>query len=231
MRKPEMKRLTLFDIDGTLITAGGAGTRSMNIAFRELFGIKNAFRNIAMAGKTDIQIIKEGLKTQGLPYRDGNVGRMTEKYIDFLKIEINNPERALKRGVQDALILLQEMNVSIGLLTGNLREGALIKLGACGIDHYFIDGAFGSDHEDRDKLLPIAIEKFSARGYHFSPQQCVVIGDTPRDVQCAKIHGACCIAVASGPYSKEDLLMTEADAVVHSLAETDAYMGFIVSSD
>jgi phosphoglycolate phosphatase len=226
-----MNKLVLFDIDGTLISAGGAGTRSMNLAFSTLYGIEEAFARIPMAGKTDIQIMKEGLKTHGLPYRDGNVGRMKEKYIDFLKVEINNPARALKRGVRETLILLKKMNMPVGLLTGNLREGALIKLGACGIDHYFIDGAFGSDHEDRDRLLPIAIEKFSARGYHVSPEQCVVIGDTPRDVQCAKIHGAFCIAVATGPYSRETLLTTEADVVVHSLAESDAYMNIIVSSD
>ena len=224
-----MKKLILFDIDGTLITAGGAGTRAMNFAFRELFGIEEAFSNIPMAGKTDIQIMKEGLKTHGLPYLDGNVGRMTEKYIDFLKVEINNPERRLKQGVQEALDMMKGMDMTIGLLTGNLRAGARIKLGACGIDQYFIDGAFGSDHEDRDRLLPVALEKFSARGFDFLPEDCVVIGDTPRDVQCAKIHGARCIAVATGPYSREELLTTEADIVVRSLSETDAYMNFIIS--
>jgi phosphoglycolate phosphatase-like HAD superfamily hydrolase len=156
---------------------------------------------------------------------------MTEKYIDFLKVEINNPQRRLKRGIQEALDMMKDMDITLGLLTGNLREGARIKLGACGIDDYFIDGAFGSDHEDRDRLLPVALEKFSARGVHFSPEQCVVIGDTPRDVQCAKVHGACCIAVATGPYSREELLVTEADIVVDSLSETEAYMKFIVSAD
>lgn len=225
-----MKKLVLFDIDGTLITAGGAGTRSMNLAFRELFGIEGAFAQIPMAGKTDIQIMKEGLKSHGLLYRDGNVGRMTEKYIAYLKIEIHNPERKLKQGVKEALDILKHLNMVIGLLTGNLRDGAGIKLGACGINDYFIDGAFGSDHEDRDRLLPIALEKFSSRGFHFSPAQCVVIGDTPRDVQCAKIHGARCIAVATGPFSREELLTTEADIVVDSLCETDAYIDFIVSA-
>jgi len=226
-----MKKLILFDIDGTLITAGGAGTRAMNFAFRELFGIEEAFRDIPMAGKTDIQIMKEGLKTHGLPYQDGNVVRMTEKYIDFLKVEINNPQKRLKQGVQETLDMMKGMDMTIGLLTGNLREGAWIKLGACGIEHYFIDGAFGSDHEDRDRLLPVALEKFSARGFDFSPENCVVIGDTPRDVQCAKVHGARCIAVATGPYSREELCRTEADTVVDSLSETDAYMDLVVPSD
>lgn len=226
-----MNKLILFDIDGTLITSGGAGTRSMNLAFRDLFGIEEAFARIPMAGKTDIQIMKEGLRAHGLQYLDGNVDRMKEKYVDFLKREIHKPGRGVKRGVQRALALLKDMDVTIGLLTGNLRAGAQIKLGACGIDEYFMDGAFGSDHEDRDCLLPIALRKFSDRGLVFSPAQCVVIGDTPRDVRCAKIHGARCIAVASGPYSREDLLTTDADIVVDSLDEIDRYMDIIVTSD
>lgn len=225
-----MKKLILFDIDGTLITAGGAGTRAMNFAFRELFGIEEAFRDIPMAGKTDIQIMKEGLKTHGLPYRDGNVDKMTEKYIDFLRVEINNPERGLKYGVKEALGMLKNMDMSLGLLTGNLKAGAEIKLDACGIYDYFVDGAFGSDHEDRDKLLPIAIEKFHSAGFTYSPKNCVVIGDTPRDVQCAKVHGAQSIAVATGPYSREELLKTEADVIIDSLCDTEKYMKFILSS-
>jgi phosphoglycolate phosphatase-like HAD superfamily hydrolase len=222
-----MNKLILFDIDGTLITAGGAGTRSMNLAFKKLFGIDEAFARITMAGKTDIQIMKEGLKTHNFPYRDGNVGKITEEYIDFLKVEINNPARSLKHGVKEALVMMKDMDLTIGLLTGNLRDGARIKLGACGIDDYFIDGAFGSDHEDRDKLLPIAIDKFSARGFKFLPENCVVIGDTPRDVQCAKIHGARCIAVATGPYSMKELLTTKADVTVNSLSETAQYMDLL----
>ena len=225
-----MNKLILFDIDGTLITAGGAGTRSMNLAFNELFAVENAFRNIPMAGKTDIQIMKEGLKTHGLPHWNGNVGKMKSRYIHYLKSEINNPQRTLKPGIKESLDMFKDMNMPLGLLTGNLEAGAEIKLDACGIYDYFMDGAFGSDHEDRDELLPIAIEKFSAIGLDFSPGDCVVIGDTPRDVRCAKVHGAFCIAVATGPYSTEDLLRTDADLVVESLKDTGKYMNFIISA-
>jgi phosphoglycolate phosphatase-like HAD superfamily hydrolase len=222
------KKLVLFDIDGTLISAGGAGTRSMNLAFHELFGIEDAFEDISMAGKTDPQIMKEGLKLHGLPDRDGNVGRMREKYLHFLRKEINNPLRQLKPGIKEALHLLHKTEVPLGLLTGNFLSGAEIKLNSLGIYHYFVDGAYGSDDEDRDKLLPVAIEKFSKKGFLFSPKDCVVIGDTPRDVQCAKIHGAHCIAVATGPYLKKDLLRTDADIVIDSLLETEKYMSIIM---
>jgi len=224
------KKLILFDIDGTLITAGGAGTRSMNKAFYELFGIPDAFKNITMAGKTDIQIMKEGLQFHGFSCMDGNLASMKEKYLYFLRREIENPWRRIKPGIQEALNMFNQLGMVNGLLTGNLKEGAKIKLGVFGLDRYFIDGAFGSDNEDRDQLLPIAIEKFARRGFNFSPEDCIVIGDTPRDVKCAKIHGAYCVAVATGPYSKEELLATDADIVIDSFQETEKCVKLIIDS-
>ncbi|RJQ49323.1 MAG: HAD family hydrolase [Nitrospiraceae bacterium] len=221
-----MKKLVLFDIDGTLITAGGAGTRSLNRAFHAVMEIEDAFKTISMAGKTDIQIIKEGLGLHGFSM-DGNIGKMLEAYLHFLTEEINNPLKKLKPGVQETLDLLKQEGIPLGLLTGNLESGARIKLGSFELNEYFIDGAFGSDHEDRDELLPIAIQKFAKKGFAFSPQECIVIGDTPRDVQCAKVHGAKCIAVATGPYQKEELLKTNADIVFDSLAEPRGCIEFI----
>ncbi len=222
-----MKKLILFDIDGTLMHTGGAGTRSMNLAFEELFGVKDAFKGISMAGKTDMQIMKQGLRTHSLPDMDGSLTGMVGSYLKFLSKEIDNPDRTLKPGIQETLNVLKGMNAALGLLTGNLEKGAHIKLKAFGIDDYFLAGAFGSDHEDRDMLLPIAIDKFSQMGFDFSPLESIVIGDTPRDVRCAKVHGAKCIAVATGPYSKEDLLATDADVVFDTLEDVGRCVSFI----
>jgi phosphoglycolate phosphatase-like HAD superfamily hydrolase len=224
---PIPKRLILFDVDGTLIDSGKAGTRSLNKAFYELFGIKDAFVPISMAGKTDIEIIKEGLKLHGVPEKNDNLEMMVKMYLQFLEDEIENPRRRIKPGIKKLLGLLSEMGMPLGLLTGNLERGARIKLSPFGLNKYFLDGAFGSDHEDRNKLLPIAIQKFSKRGFNFSSRECIVIGDTPRDVKCAKIHGAYCIAVVTGPYSKESLLNTEADIVLDSLADSEKCLNFI----
>ena len=222
-----MKKLVLFDIDGTLIHTGGAGTRSMNMAFQKLFSIKDAFQDISMAGKTDRQIMKEGLRVHGFNNTDGNLGNMVNTYLKFLQVEMDNPWRKLKPSIMEVLNRIKEEKISLGLLTGNLEKGARIKLKAFGLNEYFPDGAFGSDHEDRDMLLPIALEKFSRKGLNFSAADCIIIGDTPRDVQCAKIHSALCIAVATGPYSKKDLLNTDADVVFDSLADVDRCMEFI----
>lgn len=221
-----MKKLILFDIDGTLIHTGGAGTRSMNKAFSDLFGIHDAFRNYSMAGKTDRQIMRDGLNIHGLRL-DGNVNLLVEKYLDSLRNEIDNPHRKYQPGIIELLERLSSDGFALGLLTGNLEEGARIKLEPFGLNKYFPAGAFGSDHEDRDRLLPIAIRTFSQRGLAVRPVDCIVIGDTPRDVRCAKIHGARCLAVATGPYSLKDLLETDADAVFSTLGDTGKCLHFI----
>ncbi len=223
-----MKKLILFDIDGTLVHTGGAGALSMNKAFLERFGIQDAFKNILMAGKTDRQIMREGLISRSLPYMDGNVDLLVKGYLQNLRVEINNPRRKLKPGIIEVLNVLREKGAVLGLLTGNLEQGAKIKLEAFNLNEYFLDGAFGSDHEDRDRLLPVALEKFSRRGLSFSPGDCIVVGDTPLDVQCARIHGARCLAVATGPYTKEQLLNTDADIVFDTLEDIDRCLEFII---
>jgi phosphoglycolate phosphatase-like HAD superfamily hydrolase len=222
-----MKKLILFDIDGTLINTGGAGVCSLEKAFNELFGVKDTFKDYSMAGKTDRQIMREGLKIQGLLSGDGDLNRLVKEYLRNLKVEINNPMRRFQPGIKGLLDALREEWFPLGLLTGNLEEGARIKLEPFGLNEYFPEGAFGSDHEDRDSLLPIAIEKFSRRGFSFSPGDCVVVGDTPRDVKCARVHGAPNIAVATGPYSKEDLIASDADVVFDTLEDIDRCMEFI----
>jgi len=216
-------KFILFDIDGTLISAGGAGTRSLNKAFEEVLGIKEAFKNFEMAGKTDVQIIKEGLRLKGIEPSFSMVNELIESYLKNLKIEINNNSKHLKPGVKEFIeFIYHELKYPMGLLTGNIEKGARIKLEPFGLNSFFPIGAFGSDHEDRNQLLPIAVNRFSNTfNYYIKFHQCIVIGDTPRDVACAKPYGAKVIAVATGPYGVEELQRTEADIVVESLSEID----------
>ncbi len=216
-------KLVLFDIDGTLMDSGGAGTRSMDLAFEEVFSIPHAFRGINMAGKTDIQIMKEGLIRHGMDSENGNIGTLCDVYIRCLQTEIRTSNKHLKPGIQDSIRILSGMDgVHLGLLTGNIEAGARIKLGAFSLNDYFPLGAFGNDNEDRNELLPVAAERFN-RLYkkEIEYRNCVVIGDTPRDVECAKIHGAYAVAVATGPYSYDSLLQSGADMVLKTIAEMD----------
>jgi phosphoglycolate phosphatase len=221
-------RLILFDIDGTLIDSGGAGVRSLNLAMEELFSLDNAFQGISMAGKTDTQIIKEGLiKYALLP--DGSIDAVINAYLKHLTREIQNDRKRVKPGIYEVLDELKYLRDSgLGLLTGNLEAGARIKLEPFMLNQYFPTGAFGSDDEDRNNLLPIAVKRFEELFHkRIEIDSCIIVGDTPRDVECAHIYGAICIGVATGPYSYDDLIEAGADYVVHDLSENETLLNFL----
>lgn len=216
-----MNKLILFDIDGTLIDPGGAGRMSLTLTFEQMFGITDAFAGIRMAGKTDIQIVKEGLSAHGLPMDDGVIPSIVSVYTKNLRQTIGNKEKHIHPGAVALLRALSESGSHwLGLLTGNIEKGARIKLDAFDLNRYFPVGAFGDDDEHRNKLLPIAVEKLKARtGVDVAHADCIVIGDTPSDVNCAKPYGAMSIAVSTGPYSYESLLETAADHVLTDLSK------------
>ena len=211
--------LILFDIDGTLIDSGQAGSRSLNLSFSQLFSIVNAFHGIIMAGKTDTEIIKEGMLKHDITV-DGNLNLIIHTYLKHLQMEINNERRHIKPGIYELLEKLSLMkDIYLGLLTGNIEPGARIKLDPFDLNRYFATGAFGSDNEDRNKLLPIALRRFEDRlERKIGIDECIIIGDTPRDVFCAKIYGAKCMGVATGAYSIEELKDAGADYAVKDLS-------------
>lgn len=220
--------LILFDIDGTLIDSGEAGSRSLNLSFKELFSIVNAFHGISMAGKTDTQIMKEGLLKHGISV-DGNFDIVINTYLKYLQKEVHNDRRHIKPGIYGLLEILSLMrNLQLGLLTGNIEPGARIKLEPFKLNKYFPTGAFGSDDEDRNRLLPIAINRFEELCQRkIGTDECIVIGDTPRDVHCAKIYDAMCIGVATGPYSIDELIEAGADYIVKDLSNYDNLLQFL----
>jgi len=220
--------LILFDIDGTLIDSGGAGIRSLDLSLKELFSIDNAFQGISMAGKTDTQIIKEGLVKHGIS-NNGNPGAVIEAYLRHLRKEINNDWRHVKPGVYELLEKLSFMkDVGMGLLTGNIEKGARIKLEPFKLNRFFPTGAFGSDDEDRNRLLPIAVKRFEDLFQNkIAMNSCIVVGDTPRDVECAHIYGAMCIGVATGPYSFAVLNEAGADYVIEDLSDHHTLLQFL----
>jgi len=215
-----MSKFVLFDIDGTLIDPGGAGRRSVTQAFYEMLSIHEAFAGMSLAGKTDIQIVKEGLARHGFPINDGILSSVVSRYLEILQEEITNPKGRIHPGVVELLRALRETDgYRLGLLTGNIKRGARIKLGRFNLNGYFPVGAFGDDSEDRNKLLPIAVERLRVMaGIDIGYSDCIVVGDTPLDVACAKPFGAISVAVATGPYGYESLLETGADYVMRDLS-------------
>ena len=224
-----MTKFILFDIDGTLVSLDGAGSRSLNRAMEELLQVTDGFRDIDFAGKTDLQIIREGLGTLGLAGRDDLMHSLLDRYLVHLRAEVSTGRGHVKNGVRELLPALQDLEGNyLGLLTGNAETGARFKLKPFGLNRYFPLGAFGSDSEDRNLLLPIAVRRLQESGsISVSYEHCVVIGDTPKDVECAHVHGASSIAVSTGTYPLKELEKTEAELVIADLSDTEKIANWI----
>jgi phosphoglycolate phosphatase len=224
-----MATFVLFDIDGTLVSLDGAGSRSLNRAMEKLLQVTDGFRDIDFAGKTDLQIIREGLGTLGLAGRDDLMRSLLDRYLVHLRTEVSTGRGHVKNGVRELLSALQNLEgIYLGLLTGNAETGARLKLEPFGLNRYFPVGAFGSDSEDRNLLLPIAVQRLQEVGsVSVNYEHCVVIGDTPKDVECAHVHGASSIAVATGTYPLKELEKTDAELVTADLSDTAKIVDWI----
>jgi len=225
--------LVLFDIDGTLVDTGGAGRIGLTASFRAVFGIDDIETPVSLVrfgGKTDPTIIAEIARSAGIPAAEVEA-RYTElqhAYLRALRSELAtpNPLRRVLPGVAPLLSSLAgRPDVFLGLITGNIEEGARVKLDAFGLNHYFVDGGFSSDHPERGEIARIAHQKLSRRaGFRFPADRVMVIGDTELDVTCAHRNGFRSIAVASGSSSAEELRTANADVVFTDLTETTALL-------
>lgn len=221
-------KLVLFDIDGTLLLSAGAGRRAIHRALREVFGTIGP-SDYHFDGKTDPQIVRELMRLAGHvdEHIDAQMERLLARYVECLHEELNAPGRRAYAlpGVPALLDVLESKpDVVLGLLTGNLMQGATAKLKAVGLDpDRFRVGAFGSDHEHRHELPAIARSRLKQRlGVDVTGAAIVVIGDTPADLTCGKSLGAAAIGVATGRYSVDELSRHDPLAVFPDLSDTAA---------
>ena len=229
------RKLVLFDIDGTILLTAGAGRRAIVAALAEAVGPTPAFERIRFDGKTDPQIVAEMLEAAGQPEprEPGRVRALCERYVGFLAQELERPttRTTVMPGVHALLERLEaEPGVVLGLLTGNLAEGAALKLRSGGIaPERFLVGAYGSDAAHRPDLPPIAARRAEPIfGRVPRGAEVVIIGDTPADVACGAGIEARALAVATGAYSVSDLEACGAHAVFLDLSETDAVLDAIL---
>lgn len=216
--------LVLWDIDGTLITSGG-GMRAFARALHNVFGINDLLDDIDPAGRTDRWIMRQIFAKSGLPATEENFTRLTEGYEKALPGEMQIPGARLLPGVAVLLSAIRGLdNVGQGLLTGNLRAGARVKLASCGLWDYFAFGAFADDAEHRNELGPLAVRRAEERhGAAFAPHRVWIVGDTPHDIECARAMGANSLAVATGRHTLEDLAAHHPTALLQNLADADAF--------
>jgi phosphoglycolate phosphatase len=230
----EAHPLVLWDIDGTLVRGSGLIASLFLRALGEVYNIAEPQR-ISYGGKTDQQIVAETLALHGISDANalGVFDHWSTHYHGLLTAALPQLPQALRvlPGVEAVLEQLQQLGVPQSLLTGNIAPVAAIKLEATGLAQ-FIDmeiGAYGSDHRDRNALVPIARRKAAAR---YGPiDRVVVIGDTPLDIACARAGNACVVAVATGHVTLEALAEHRPDALLPDLGNTDAAIAAILNNE
>lgn len=224
--------LILFDIDGTLVLTGRAGLRAMNRACADIVGHDNAMAGTEFAGRTDWSILADIMRKHGKSLDPPLLDRLNRRYVAHLAEEIQLPGTGVKDvmpGIRPLLDALQRRDdVALGLLTGNFIDGARIKLGYFDLWRYFPCGAFGGDSANRNDLVPVAMRRAREAGIaEVEPHRVIVVGDTPNDVECARVAGALPVAVATGSYTVEQLRQTGADVVFQDLSDTQAFLDLL----
>lgn len=218
----------LFDIDGTLLASGGAGKAALESAFTEEFGVPLRVQ-IPYSGRTDRAIARDLLRLHEIDETAENWQRLQAGYLARLPDSLNRHHGRVLPGILTLLQRLQKRgDIVLGLLTGNVRAGARVKLGHFGLFEHFAFGGFGDLHFDRDD---VAREALGAARTHLGPtvlpQRVWVIGDTPLDVRCARAIGAQVVAVATGMHTVEQLRACAPDLTLGDLADPSAFLDLL----
>jgi len=227
-----MRKLVLFDIDGTLVLTSGAGLRAMNKACAELVGHAEALAGIPVAGRTDRVILSDVVQRIGRELDEPLLEHLRDRYLAHLAEEIQHPgrgPRGVMPGIRPLLDTLHERDdVFLGLLTGNFEEGARIKLEHFDLWKYFRCGAYADDAADRNALVPFALQRARGCGLpEVGPRDILVVGDTPHDVACARAVGAVAVGVATGGFTTAQLDESGADVVFEDLSDGGEFLRLV----
>ncbi len=225
----------LFDIDGTLVSTGGAGRQSIDRAFELLHGRPDACSHFAFDGMTDRSIVRLGLQAIGVQPDEASIDLLLVRYVTCLADAVRSvpdDRYIVHEGMREAVDAAIAAGMAVGLGTGNVREGARVKLARVGLFEKFAFGGFGDDHELRPELIRRGAERGAALlGVSLGAARVVVIGDTPKDVSAAQAIGAESIGVATGGFTAEQLRASGATAVFETLAAAGALEALLLSGE
>lgn len=218
----------LFDIDGTLVNTGGAGGAALRSAFRDLFRVPRP-RDVEYSGRTDRAIALSMLEVNSVDQSEDNWRRLRDEYLQQLPGFLPRCRGEVLPGIVHLLERLAAVeHVKLGLLTGNLREGARMKLEHFGLMKYFDFGGFGDEHLDRNHVAEEAVVNARSRlTERWNPDRVWVIGDTPLDIRCARWINARVLAVATGNHPRDELAGCSPDRLADDLSETDRIVDWL----
>lgn len=228
-------RLVLWDVDGTLMNSRGAIRHARVQALRAVYGLEGEIRRVAGGGMTDPQLTLETVALHG--WTEQTALEHLDAFRDAYLVGLEEARESLAAdlevlpGVRETIERLHELGVAQSLLTGNYEPAARLKVSAAGLDRRldFELGAFGSDNRDRLCLVPVALEKARRRlDPSMNAEDIVVIGDSPRDIACARAGGARAVAVATGPHPVDELATFHPDALLECLGDTDATIALLL---
>jgi phosphoglycolate phosphatase-like HAD superfamily hydrolase len=220
-----MVRLVLFDVDGTLVHTGRAGSQAFGKTFATEFNAHDGIEKIKFAGRTDVSLVREFFGYHRIPATPENFERFFTRFVFWLDHIVAQSQGEICRGVPEFLADLRALPQppTLGLLTGNIRLGAEIKLRRYGLWEQFRFGGFAEDHEDRDQIAAAAFERGRrVVGKALRPEEIVVVGDTPFDIRCGKFIGARVLAVATGGAKLDELKKHSPDWAVEDLTRVNA---------
>jgi phosphoglycolate phosphatase len=223
--------LILWDIDGTLVSMDRAGERALLIAIQELYERDLGLNlPVDLRGRTDTSIIRDLLAFLGVAGSGAEEERLKRAYLALLPRTMPAGKARVLAGVREALDAVHaHPEIHQGLLTGNLEEGAKLKLSFLGLWQYFEFGAFADDSHLRDELGPFALARAKEKlGITFPPERVWIIGDTPHDIACGKAIGAKTIAVATGAFNVEQLSALNPTHTFKDLSDTQALLSVIL---
>jgi phosphoglycolate phosphatase-like HAD superfamily hydrolase len=220
-----MVELVLFDIDGTLVRTGGAGIEAFRKVFATEFQATDGFEKLKFAGRTDTGLVREFFQYHNIPLTRENLERFFEHYVFLLDHILSQGAPWPCEGVPEFIAALRALPrpPMLGLLTGNIRLGAEIKLRHTGLWETFVMGAFADDSEDRNLIAAAARARGSRLlGKELRGEEILVIGDTPHDIRCGRFIDAMVLAVATGGATLEELKAHKADWAVENLTRISA---------
>src|SRR5437016_129164 len=220
--------IILFDIDGTLLASGGAGKLALETAFSEDFELELRLQ-VPYSGRTDRASVRELFQAHRVAHTPDNLEKLLAGYLQRLPGCLERMKGRILPGILELLVHLRQCDrVAVGLLTGNVRAGAKVKLGHFGLFEHFAFGGFGDHHFDRDDVAREALAAVLAHvGAQVTPERIWVIGDTPLDVKCARAIGAKVAAVATGLHSVPQLREAAPDVTLADFADPSPFLDML----